>query len=45
VVPKEELIVVRLGVKEWNKSRERFKTLTLYPTILRSVLGLWGTKR
>lgn len=45
VVPKEELIVVRLGVKEWDKSGERFKALSLYPTILRSVLGLWGTKQ
>jgi CubicO group peptidase (beta-lactamase class C family) len=45
VIPKEDIVIVRLGVKEWYKTSERFKQPTLYPTIVRSVLGVWGEKR
>ena len=45
VVPKEELLIVRLGVKEWDKPSERFKSLSLYPTIVRSAVGVWGDKQ
>jgi hypothetical protein len=45
VIHKEDFVFVRLGVKEWYKTSERFKQPTLYPTIVRSVLGVWGEKR
>ncbi len=44
VIPNENLIIVRLGVKDWYKSKDRFKSITLYPTIVRSVLGVWGNQ-
>lgn len=45
VVPKEDLIVVRLGVKDWHRMKDRFQGVTLYTTMMRSVLSVWGNKK
>ncbi len=46
VLPKDDIVIVRLGKRDWYKSSQRFKSggPSLYPQIVRSVRAVWSEK-